>query len=317
MKLINKKSELSFDRSNWIFIRKKLLLSLIPIEEVTETKEGKIIKVLYFYRKILKINKFIIRSHEVLISIFGLRIYKRKRDQITFHKDKKSLIRNIKDIKSYILAQQLNKKAFSKYRNIYSGKKIYIVASGPSLNKFKCTDEDAVYIGINTAIDRSDIKFDFIFVRDFNSTDYFKRYKEYRSNCIKFFGVCGNNIVNGSIPSRFKGDNTYFYIIKDYLDDIMPWDISFEPLADFGSTVFSAFQFALYTNPAEICLVGCDCTQGYFSNNGLKTANNHSGLILNWLKFRDYIQYISPELKVKVINPVGLKGVFEDVDWKE
>ena len=86
--------------------------------------------------------------------------------------------------------------------------------------------------------------------------------------------------------------------------------INSEPFDGRNSVVFSAMQFALWTNPKTIYLVGCDCSEGYFD--GQASQFNASHLVSSWIQLKEFAGLYYPETKILSINPVGLKGVFDE-----
>ena len=81
----------------------------------------------------------------------------------------------------------------------------------------------------------------------------------------------------------------------------------------------AALQFALWTNPKRIYLVGADCTSnghaeglGYHKLKG-SAQDDFSRLLLGWKKIADYIKNYYPQIEIVSVNPVGLKGLFKDI----
>jgi hypothetical protein len=93
-----------------------------------------------------------------------------------------------------------------------------------------------------------------------------------------------------------------------------------QPLADCGSVVFSALQFALWLNPRKLYLVGCDCSHGgYFYKDGNAENKNSNTLeidrvVQGYIWFKKFAQRYYPETELVSINPVGLRGIFLDCD---
>ena len=93
----------------------------------------------------------------------------------------------------------------------------------------------------------------------------------------------------------------------------LPLDISTQPLADFSSVVFAALQFALWTNPSKIYLVGCDCTLGgHFYEDGACLGVNME-LYHGYECIKKFAQAYYPDTEIVSINPIGLKGLFNDI----
>ena len=91
------------------------------------------------------------------------------------------------------------------------------------------------------------------------------------------------------------------------------YDISTQPLGCFGSIVFPALQFALWTHPKRIYLVGCDCTtNGYSYDKKDKNFLPVNTIIETYKKFKQFAQKYYPDVEIISINPVGLKGLFKD-----
>ena len=92
--------------------------------------------------------------------------------------------------------------------------------------------------------------------------------------------------------------------------------MEYEPIGDWKGCVFSALQFALYTNPKEIYLVGCDCSdQGHFHTERIEVENSStlSYQYTSWQFFQEYVSRYFPHTEIISVNPVGLKGMFKDV----
>lgn len=316
MKIITKTKQLTFDKYNWSLITEKKILGL-PVKQSICTKDyekNRYLFGLYESSRFSTLEK--ITSVTFQKKVLTFEINKNRQDQISYFTRNSTIDNCIVDYKSWLLAAKLHDKIFSKYKSIYSNKIVYLIATGPSLNEFVPPEknDDIIYVGVNKAVNFNKIKLHYLFVKDYNNFDWFRDIRNYgRNECRKFFGITANNMLNCSIPAYALTDIDNYFIVKDYHDEGFPNDISFEPFADFGSTVFSALQFILYTTPKEIRLVGCDCSSGYFSGaNQKKQSVQHSGLLLPWLKFRDYAYFVYPFIKITSINPVGLKGVFND-----
>ena len=98
------------------------------------------------------------------------------------------------------------------------------------------------------------------------------------------------------------------------IEQSYPLDISRQPIVDLGGTVFSALQFALYTNPKKIYIVGCDCTTGHFHpESKVGWGENLSGQVPWWKRFQQHVNDYWPHTEIISVNPVGLKGMFKDV----
>jgi len=110
--------------------------------------------------------------------------------------------------------------------------------------------------------------------------DYFHRFK-----AIKYYIRNTNN-------GKFKKIDTY--------------------LEDMGSTVFIPVLFALHAGFKNIYLVGCDCSNGHFYKNDKEKVIDMSVLTFPWLMLKAFAERKYPNSRIVSINPVGLKGVFDE-----
>lgn len=86
-----------------------------------------------------------------------------------------------------------------------------------------------------------------------------------------------------------------------------------QPLGCFGTVVFPALQFALWTYPKRIYLVGCDCSlNGYAYNSAETNILYPDKLIQAYQEFKIFANKYYPDVEIISINPVGLKEIFND-----
>ena len=202
------------------------------------------------------------------------------------------------------------------YKDIYTDKEIIIVACGQTL-KYYDESPDKIYIGVNRAFNKN-INLDYLFIQDLFPEGMTDADNYQGNNCKKFYGILSNHHCTKFAhckripPASVKKANASLYYLESIISHNWPYDISIEPFGEFKSTVFSALQFALYTNPKRIYLTGCDCdTNGYFyGNDGI---HKYEHLIEQWVKAKKHIQTLYPDIEIISINPVGLKGLFKDV----
>ena len=146
------------------------------------------------------------------------------------------------------------------------------------------------------------------------------------NRCTKFYGILPElrfSQVKREILKVSNFDicqaNAKIYIIEDALRRNWANNLEFEPIGDWAGCVFSALQFALYTNPQEIYLVGCDCTSnGHFYEEQASqfTTKNTTNLMYqkkSWDSFKQMVCRMYPNTPIISVNPVGLKGMFKDV----
>lgn len=206
---------------------------------------------------------------------------------------------------------KIHSDAFAEYKNCNEGRAIALIATGPSLSHYTPIP-DVVNVGVNKAFLFDNIKLDCLFIQDFNAKDYIYRLLDEKySHIKKFFGFLpqSNLIIPESLALKLKAKR--YYTDEICKPHAFAFDISTTMLGDFNSVSFSAMQFILWTNPAKIYLVGCDCSSGYFDKTNSAQPMNY--LAENWIKLKEFAQVYYPDTKIVSVNPVGLTGVFEDL----
>lgn len=230
--------------------------------------------------------------------------------------DLEVVMRELYLIKRDIDAYSLHSKTFSKYKNMFNGQNVVLVATGPTL-KYFVPIQDAVYVGVNSAFLYDKIHLDFLFIQDYGTKSYLEKALEYKTK--KFYGILNKKpeiIIPESVAIRHSAERYYTNYVKDpkiNQDLDLVYDITTHPLTDYNSVVFSAIQFIAYANPKQLYLVGCDCnTAGQFNT---KTPNhlNLNCVKNGWQKTKEFMSIYYPETKIVSINPVGLTGLFNDV----
>ncbi|MBQ9273561.1 MAG: hypothetical protein IJ228_02015 [Succinivibrio sp.] len=222
------------------------------------------------------------------------------------------------NLSTYSIHQQ----SFPSFKNLHQGKKVAVVACGPSLKNYRPLS-DTIHIGVNAAFKNELINFDYLFLQDFSgkTPDYIEDLISYRPDkCVKFFGLTNewtqnpNRVVPESIAVRAHAlrYRTDWAHIKGFRPKFA-YDLSAMPLCCHGSIVFPALQFALWTNPAEIYLVGCDCSnEGYFYDEKSQNFLIVDEVIAAYREFKVFASVYYPETRIVSVNPQGLKGIFED-----
>lgn len=232
-------------------------------------------------------------------------------------------------------AKATHETIFPKYKNILRGKDVVIIGNGPTLDKWIPID-DCIQMGVNSSIFLEKLKLNYLFWQDYDLT-YIQKLKELLKkrkdiNCKLFVGMHYNPKVT-PIPlyeiEALKAE-PYFFYEGIICPDFFPWpftiDISQKPFFFYYSTIFIALQFALYTHPKKIFIVGCDCN----------TVGHHSGYVHGgdpqddpftpqkcellkdgWIRFKSFASRLYPDIEIISINPLGLKGLFHDVYTEE
>ena len=210
-------------------------------------------------------------------------------------------------------------KTFSQFMGIHKGRDIVIVATGPSLQKYKPIP-DAIHIGVNTAYKASSITFDYFFVQDYSGKSIQTVEDIKNTPFIKFFGKymeCSDfeQLAEGiEIPEQKALEAGAMRYYLDWpMGSPIHRDIRYAPLMHYYSVVFPAIQFALYCNPGKIYLVGCDCSQKGHFNGDKQDCLPVEGLLQGYNELKKFAEKHYPETEIISINPVGLKGYFKDI----
>lgn len=220
------------------------------------------------------------------------------------------------------IVNNVHKETFSKYKNLYKGKDLAIIATGPSLAKYKPL-ENITNIAVNSAIKYDNIKFDYFFSIDYNGVKKVLPDIENHSQTKLFYGclalhpygfyeMCHDKvIIPESLILKHNASKFFVYSKQPVSPACFNVDIDSTWLADGGSSTFSAMQFALFTNPRRIYLVGCDCSSGYFDGKG---GNDATPFIKVWKELKKFADTYYPDTEIISVNPVGLRGLFTDMD---
>ena len=207
---------------------------------------------------------------------------------------------------------------FSKFKNIYEGRAGVLFATGPTINNYTpiLDHSETINIGLNWIFNNKLIldNLDYYF---FGSGYHFEpgtsieseRVKEYRnninnldSNIIKFASVYRQSKVTGLgniTPDAARNINAIPFDCQSphgsqsFIKDIDKYQI-------FGlSIIFPALQFMLYTGMKDIYLIGVDA--------------NLPRLPESWMQAKHFINDNYPSTTLHSVNPVALKGYFNDI----
>ena len=130
----------------------------------------------------------------------------------------------------------------------------------------------------------------------------------------KFLGIlpekCGLNTIIPLYYGDFD-DVERYYTVHPTEKQEFAFDLASLALGDSYSVVFPAMQFALWTRPKRIYIVGCDCTMsGHY--NGKSNILAVNAVIDGWRRMKKFANVYYPDTEIISINPVGLKGIFKD-----
>lgn len=217
-----------------------------------------------------------------------------------------------------------HKEGFSEFKACHKGKSVVVVGTGPSLDLYSQI-ENIPHIGVNSSILKTDLKLDYYFLGH-----YVPEWREAlkHTDCVKFFMKPTANDFESNLyfPEDLIEETHARRFFSSRSFESIYVDIEHYPLMSFSSITFSALQFALYTLPKRILLVGCDCstdtqTYGHFHCDHEMTPEEeeHVGslavpiYIKGYKKLKLFIDRYYPETEIISVNPAGLKGMFHDV----
>lgn len=235
------------------------------------------------------------------------------------------LLRNVERINTI---SQLHYRTFHEFKGCNAGKDVVLVGAGPSVSIFTPL-KDCIYVGLNKACLIENISFDYLFSIDKMGIDTI--YNDFASYpCVKFVGdqnlgpdyqIPESEIQKMGDVRRYKTDANLFHKSQCALD------LESQPLANYNSVSLQAMQFILYTNPRRIYLVGIDCSSlGHFNQTQTSFADYQNRLeargegadqwakntITAWMDLKKFVSTYYPNTEIVSINPVGLKGLFQD-----
>lgn len=244
-----------------------------------------------------------------------MNLIKKIRNRFIILEKKQDFLINYMIRNQEILATQ---SAFEKYRNIHKGEDFVIVATGPTLKEYKAL-ENCNYIGVNKAYKKENLNYKYYFLQDYIAVkEYIEEvFKNVDGTIFTARYLMEQDINYVQIPQKYiKKYSTIPYFTLWPLENIEP-DITYSPLVNCGTVVFAAIQFALFCGARKVYLVGCDSTaNGYFDGsqqNKPEITVNQKKLVENYKRIKKFAEIYYPNSKIISINPVGLRGVFEDV----
>lgn len=234
--------------------------------------------------------------------------------------------RTLRSIQRMLNAMVLHQEVFPKYKNSLCGREVVIVATGPSARHYRPI-ENAVHIGVNRAFLMENVPLDYLFVGDWGSwlpeksgaNNYLKDLDGVDRGRMKiFFGMQDEETqAHGFIPESLAlrhGAERYYSTCANFFPPFIGvGQLDSQMLSEYGSVSFHALQFALYTNPERIYLVGCDSNNGGYFDGRSQHYTFNTQVLDGWAIMKDFAQRHYPDTEIVSINPVGLKGFFRDM----
>ena len=211
---------------------------------------------------------------------------------------------------------QAHRRVFPQFKGANHGKSLAIYGAGPTLN-FAPQVENVITIACNRSIEHFKEKGpDYFFGQDYLGI------KSFYDDAVKkskyaFIGRAAIKNSSIALPEELRNrHNIYTYYYHTWFYDLIriKADIENFPLADFRTIIHPALHFALYTEPDKIYLIGCDTSEDGYANKNILQFHIHVDNIKGgYNKFREFRDSEFPNTRIISVNPVGLKGIFEDV----
>ena len=227
-----------------------------------------------------------------------------------------------REVSNALMIQNLHSKTFPQFKNVHKNDTVAIFGGGPTISYYN-NEITGINIALNHLIFKDDIHFSYLFNWDFQGTiekdpAYYEKIKQI--NCKKFFGrfQCGDFLEYPDNPEDLKNEIYHFYSSARHhlpaysYSENFHYDIETHPITDFMSVSFAAIQFALYTHPKKLYLVGLDTSQtGHYL--GYDNVYHIGKMLTGYKKLKKFIDIYYPDIEIISVNPVGLKGLFKDV----
>ena len=209
----------------------------------------------------------------------------------------------------------INNKYISPYYKKHSGETAVILGTGETLNHYKPM-KNVIHLGVNNIVEYEKINVDYYFIMDYSNTQTTfiqnkDKISKYNAKIQKFYGKSNAGWGRG-IPDEYFNETIKPFEIVKFTSDF------YVPPIDLGkycfglpiSTIFIPIQFALYAGFKKIILVGCDCEGPNFKHKSHVNLTTNVGLKQNFNYLKEFVKLVYPDVEIKVINPVGLKGIF-------
>lgn len=215
-----------------------------------------------------------------------------------------------------------HKETFAEFKGCHRGQTVAVIATGPSLNYYSQI-KGVPHIGVNSSFLKEDLKLNYYFAIGYTE-EWGKQLKNY--SFVKFIG---KNLWTyaSSIPEQYpeyiiEENNARRFFIGDPMGE--PYaDLIHQPLMSGTTIVFAAIQFAMFTRPKRLLLIGCDCSSdGHYDSKPFAMEGEKFFFSINqanseWIKgykhIKAFAERVYPDMEVISVNPVGLKGLFHDM----
>lgn len=230
------------------------------------------------------------------------------------------------DTAGLIAAAIQNRDTFSNIEYCNYGKDVVLCGAGPTLKMYKPI-ANAMHVALNRALLFDKVKFDWFIADDWLGIDFIAN-DIIKYDCVKFLGRFSDDINMKETISKsfgYKCGAKWFYtdlfITHNGYDGRFVYDIDKRAVGAMPNIALEALQIILFSHPQNVYLVGCDASKGHFKNYSIDELRNNNmpdtvsdpQVFQMWKNFKVFAERYYPDVKIISINPVGLKGMFEDI----
>ena len=206
----------------------------------------------------------------------------------------------------------LHSQVFPQFKGINKDKEVVIIGTGPSLADYQPI-KGAINIGCNRAFQYDKVHFDYLFSTDWNGVKTYIDQLDNYENCKKFYGTVLDAKEFIAFPQYGLNKADYNFYCNLKLDKLSP-NLETNPLLSSASIAVCALHFALYTHPKKIYIVGLDTNRnGNFDKSKPQgTPMAVDMVIKGYEQIKKFADIHYPDVEITSINPVGLRGIFND-----
>lgn len=217
--------------------------------------------------------------------------------------------------------RDIHKASFAEFKGCHRGQTVAVVATGPTLNYYTQV-KGVPHIGTNASFLKDGLSLDYYFIRHY-CREWCDKLKNY--NFIKFFARnewAEQDNDCDRFPEYLIEENSGRRFFTGEPNNEIYEDITYYPLMGGYSIIFQALQFAIFTRPKRILLIGCDCSyDGHFDGTALATSEEvllpAERFVPQWIdsykRVKLFTEQYYPDMEIISINPIGLKGMFRDM----
>lgn len=212
--------------------------------------------------------------------------------------------------------RDIHKASFAEFKGCHRGQTVAVVATGPTLNYYTQV-EGIPHIGTNASFLKEGLRLDYYFIRHYEQ-EWCDKLKDY--DFVKFFARnewAEQHHGYDRFPEYLIEENKGRRFFTGEPNNEIYEDITYYPLMGGYSIIFQALQFAIYTRPKRLLLIGCDCSANGHYDGVMQSSFESNHIIPLWFKsyqvVQRFIDQYYPDMEVISVNPIALKGMFHDM----